>query len=127
MSCFLVSDARLTYLAAAAVRYGVLRNADVDGANALIATLHAANVDSCNARYADPDATTPAPTVGAWDLVSRKVEPVQTLKAIACLEYQSNEASSWKDSEARRICNAIRNCAIACLDGYETAAWEVQS
>lgn len=52
-------------------------------------------------------------------------EAVQTLKAIACYEYQSCEHPEWEQSEAHAFCEALRHKAIAGLRGYDAAHWEI--
>lgn len=52
-----------------------------------------------------------------------KIDPAAVLKSIDCLEYQSCEHDGWKGSEARRILEAIRDCATKALPGYEAAPW----
>ena len=53
------------------------------------------------------------------------LSPVQILKAIACYEYQSCEHDGWQDSEARSFCDALRDKMIRQLEGYDSAAWEL--
>lgn len=55
-----------------------------------------------------------------------KIDPVQVLKAISCLEYQSNEHPEWETSEAKIFCDALRGAAIHELPGYDKAQWEVR-
>lgn len=49
--------------------------------------------------------------------------PVQVLKSIACLEYQSCEHPGWTDSEAHAFLRALERRAINALPGYDEAAW----
>ena len=53
------------------------------------------------------------------------LSPVQMLKAIRCLDYQSCEHPTWEKSEACRVLREMECCAIARLDGYEEAPWEI--
>jgi len=62
----------------------------------------------------------------AFEPTSRKLDPVQLLKALQCYEYQACESRGWDDSEARVFCDALRRRAIGRLPGYEQAAWEVR-
>jgi hypothetical protein len=57
---------------------------------------------------------------------AKVLDPVQALKAIACLEYQSCEHPDWEASEAHRFAEAFRCEAISRLPGYEEAAWEIR-
>lgn len=54
-----------------------------------------------------------------------KKDPVQVLKAISCLEYQSCEHPDWKNSEAKAFCEALKDRAIENLPGYDGAKWEL--
>lgn len=60
-----------------------------------------------------------------YSRVNEKIDPVQVIKAIDCFEYQTCEHPEWKDSEARKFCQALRGKAISLLPGYDEAAWEV--
>lgn len=51
--------------------------------------------------------------------------PVEALKLLDCLEYQSCEHPGWRDSDARAFCEALRRQMIACLAGYDEAPWEL--
>jgi len=61
-----------------------------------------------------------------FQLVSKPTTPVQTLKAIACYEYQSCEHAEWEQSEAKAFCDALTKRMISKLPGYEEAAWEIR-
>lgn len=58
---------------------------------------------------------------------TRAPSPVATLKAIDCYEYQSCEHAGWKDSEAKRFCEALRDDMITRLPGYSEASWGISS
>lgn len=53
-----------------------------------------------------------------------ELSPVQVLKLINCYEYQSCEHPGWRESEAWRYCEALRDRMISMLPGYSEAAWE---
>ena len=55
-----------------------------------------------------------------------RLSPVQVLKAVACLDYQSCETNDWDNTLAYRICQAIKDRAISDLPGYEAAQWEIR-
>lgn len=55
----------------------------------------------------------------------RRLTAVEALKAIDCYEYQSCEHPEWHGSEARRLCDALRQRLIGALTGYDEAPWEV--
>lgn len=52
-------------------------------------------------------------------------DPVVTLSALACYEYQSCEHPTWRESAAARFCDHLRAAAIRALPGYEDAPWEI--
>lgn len=49
--------------------------------------------------------------------------PVEMLKALDCLEYQSCEHPEWKGSRAFTFVCHIRGAAISNLPGYDEAKW----
>jgi hypothetical protein len=51
------------------------------------------------------------------------IKPVQVLKSISCLEYQSCEHPGWKESEAYTFLRSLEQSAINALPGYEDAPW----
>lgn len=56
---------------------------------------------------------------------TRVRKPVEILKAISCLEYQSCEHPGWDESEAKAFCDALREQMINALPGYDDAAWGI--
>ncbi len=89
------------------------------------------NIKSVLYRYpGDTKETAPGPIGESYEYTHtyfppKHIDPVQTLKACACLDYQSCEHPEWEASEAHAILEAIRNAAIAALPGYEDANWEI--
>jgi hypothetical protein len=55
----------------------------------------------------------------------RPRSPVQIIKAVHCLDYQSCETEDWETTLAWRICQALLSSTTARLPGYEAAAWEI--
>jgi len=51
--------------------------------------------------------------------------PIQALKAIDCLDYQSCKHEGWKKSRAKRILEDIKDSLITMLPGYDDFHWEV--
>ena len=51
--------------------------------------------------------------------------PVQVIKAVDCLDYQSCETEDWEGSLSWRICQAIIHAATHALEGYDAAQWEM--
>ncbi len=54
-----------------------------------------------------------------------RVENVQVLKAVLCMDYQSCESDDWESSEAHAILEAIKSAAITSLPGYNEAEWSL--
>lgn len=50
-------------------------------------------------------------------------KPVQVLKAIACLRYQSCEHPEFYQSEAERFLSHLQSAATNRLPGYDEAEW----
>lgn len=53
------------------------------------------------------------------------LSPVEVLKAVHGLEYQSCEHPEWEQSEAYRLLRNIERTAMCALPGYEEAAWSL--
>lgn len=49
----------------------------------------------------------------------------QTLKAIACLRYQSCEHPGWESSEAFAFLHALESMTIDRIHGYQDAEWDI--
>lgn len=113
------------------------RELDHTTANAVGKMLWAENIASVRHRYPDVSATledapgpvglTPFEVNGYTFPVfsARKLSAVETLKAVACYEYQSCEHPEWETSEAKAFCEALTSQAIHSLPGYDDAAWAV--
>jgi hypothetical protein len=79
---------------------------------------------SVNYRYSENEAT-PAyqyrePRSTAWS-------PVEVLKAIACLDYQSCEHPGWATSQARAYLTVLEQTLINVLPGYDAAPWGIDT
>jgi len=88
-------------------------------------------IRSVGARYEDSDITDlPGRTDAEYiipfvfKLAYNPPTPVEALKLISCLEYQSCETDDWEASEAYAFCQALRHNTIDRLPGYEEAPWE---
>lgn len=139
MSAFRCSNDHLRALVLYARAIGVFEDdptAPIEGrASALaLAMLARANDANLEFLYGDPPRPPPVldriqwpagapriPTVAHPDARLRSI--VVALKLIACFEYQSSDAPTWPDSEARKWCDALRNRLIRELPGYEAAPW----
>ncbi|EPR5023110.1 hypothetical protein ACU6C7_006158 [Pseudomonas aeruginosa] len=80
------------------------------------------NVRSVFHRYRDMDVK-PAPF--RLDLEAPTPSPVEVLKLIECLEYQSNASEDYFMTPAYRMLARIREKAVRALPGYNEAAWEL--
>jgi hypothetical protein len=104
-----------------------------DNADEIGRMLWTENVRSVAARYPDDTpATRPGPVsddidAEAAEFVYRdpRYTPtaVEALLAISCFEYQSCEHGDWRNSEARRFCEALRHALIRALPGMNEAPW----
>lgn len=90
------------------------------------------NIRSMVSRYgAEKAANPPAfPKLTAAETMShvqlgREVSPVQILKMLDCLEYQSCESADYYQTPAYDLLQWLRKAAIHELDGYEDADWEL--
>ncbi len=87
--------------------------------------LMARNVESVNYRYPNHPPET-AETITAQDiLTARRLTPVEALKAISCLTYQSCELPTWTEVPEYRFLEGLTAAAIAALPGYDDAPWEI--
>jgi len=135
MSAFIVSTDHLDYLVQAALDCGVTgsplawpgtsepvtwETATVTGQR-----LYAANVASVAHRYG---AKADVPDVGAYAFTPYspfEIDPVQVLKALACLDYQCSGHPDWEASAAHRFCRRLQDRMIGLVRGYRDALWEV--
>lgn len=124
MSAFIVSDNHIHAVVAAAAHFDAylpnLKLRDIDDRQKLGQILVDANYESVNYRYKakyEPPVyrirfTTPP-------------DPIQAIKAIDCLDYQSCEVPDWESTEAFKILERIKSAAIAHLPGYQEAKWSI--
>lgn len=134
MSAFMVSKRHIDYLITAGLDfangYGPLRwgkdhrrELTRETASETGAILWAENRASVNYRYDENKAANPY----EYSRYPGRIDPVQVLKAISCLEYQSCEHPEWEASEAKSFCEALRRRTIGFLPGFEDAAWEIRA
>jgi hypothetical protein len=57
----------------------------------------------------------------------RPLTAVEAFKAISCLDYQSCEHPEWRESEASRILESLKDALISVLPGYSAASWEIST
>ena len=147
MSAYIVDREHIKYLvsAAAAGREGrmsyyhngkstELRRDDQDSLTKAGQMLWDANIESIQALYPDCRENmnnAPGP-VGETFIYAHGggfkdgrdgFEAAQVFKAANCYEYQSCEADTWKDSEAKAFIDALTAKYIRMLPGYEAAEW----
>lgn len=93
-------------------------------ADAMMKSLALENAKSVNHRYQN-DLAEP---VACQDRLSayKLLTPVQVIKAVDGLSYQSNEHDEWDKSEARHLLDTIKSAAIAQLPGYREAEWAIE-
>lgn len=82
--------------------------------------LYTANVLSVNYRYRKNEPVGEITYTPGVHLL-----PVEVFKLCNCLDYQSREHPSWKDSLAKPLLDEIRRVAITKLPGYEAAPWSI--
>jgi hypothetical protein len=86
-----------------------------------------ANLDSVKARYPDEDYAGEEQDVETYrhPAFFPAPEPVQALKAVNCLQYQSCEVDDWEETEAYRFLQNLAACLVAILPGYKEAEWSI--
>jgi hypothetical protein len=144
MSAYIVDENHISYIVAAALSNRIRTSShgrftwwhnhtreisqyNPEGAAEFATELWQENVKSVNHRYPNDPAPLALFTITpqkldemlhAWDF-----EPIQLLKAISCLDYQSCEHPEWETSNAHAFLEGLKNAAIASLAGYSDAAW----
>lgn len=146
MSCFVVSDAHLNALIATAVygpkdaqehvRRGLWRvwfrhesnYARLECADKIGQMLLGENLKSYAFNYpseADPEDDAKTAAFYRFHASAQPLTRVQALKAIFCLEYQSNSHEEWETSDAANFLQSLRLQIIESLPGYEEAAYSI--
>lgn len=129
MSAYICDDAHISYIVQAGIKFQAWVNLGPgfnymtrENAQNVFEILKRENVRSVNHRYQEQ---TPATRdhVGRFVWRSQVFDPVQVMKAVNCLEYQSCEPETWEKSLALAVCRAIKEAAIRALPGYDAAAW----
>lgn len=111
-------------------RYGVYRRPVEYGWNAdEIGTLLAhENAVSVRYRYQDSDLDDmvwwdPQAYEFEWLPDAARPTAAEALCALACLEYQSCEMPTWKETDAHAFLRHLESCLISVLPGYDGAPW----
>ena len=135
MSAYIVEKELVLFLAQAASEYqikwingngewqNITKTASQSQTNALAQRLWDENIRSVNYRYQE--------TNNPKEFIIKKIEhqgtydidPIQVLKSIHCLQYQSCETSDWEKTEEYIILKALEQAAIRHLPRYEQAEW----
>jgi hypothetical protein len=107
-----------------------LRPRDRERAAEVANMLYLENIRSVSHRYpGDKSSATLPGTSGGSPITARDfigspdIDPVQVLKAIHCLDYQSCEHPGWEASEAHAFLASLSKAAVCVLPGYEAANW----
>ncbi len=93
---------------------------DFDATAKLGNILWQANAVGVNARYNDNEAPE---ELTSRDVQLFPIDPMQLLRSLDCLEYQSCDAASWQDSVAAGIVRRLIKLAYQSLPGYTSAIW----
>jgi hypothetical protein len=133
MSAFIVNkehiDALVNYMVAHKVSYWTGNNrVNVTRFNAeeIGRILLDENVRSVNHRYSRiSEYEKEVASAYSFAFSYRQLSPVQIIKAVHCLDYQSCETDDWETTLAYKICQAILRTACYNLPGYEQAQWGV--
>lgn len=81
------------------------------------------NYRSYNYRY-DEELVTEVFEITGQDLMyTKRLTPVETLKALTSYDYQASETPDYLETNARALVDLIRHYAIEALPGYEEARW----
>src|SRR5665213_1774595 len=98
--------------------YGKDRHWDITGRRELeeiAQILLDENYRSVNERYKEDDK---APKY-RFAMVNAAPSPIQVIKLVQSLEYQSCESKDWETTQAYVICQSIKSMAIRKLPGYD--------
>jgi len=129
MSCYMIEPEAIDYLLCAAQAWRVNPHYD-DEMQAVGTMLYEANRRSVAYRYPnEPEMASNPPYEWRTPSYAQRpaVHPVQVLKTLACLEYQSCEPPTWADSGARGWISKMRSEAIARIPGWNAAEWGAPS
>ena len=79
------------------------------------------NCESVNYRYGEES----EPNRYKFTSIEEKLKPIEILKLISCLEYQSCEVDDYDKTFSSKICKQITDRLIMQLPGYEEAEWTI--
>ena len=143
MSAYIVNPEHLGILGAYAALHRVVispwsHDQSVQAAQRVAIGLARENIRSVTTRYPDdPDGQRPGPGLkdaeiqeaaaiyaGYFFTHPPHITPIQILRLIECLDYQSCETDDWPQTLAFRQLGWIRGAATRSLPGYDQAQWE---
>lgn len=143
MSAYICWPEHFGILATCAVEYSCVipewrYSVEYSDAEYVARGLASENIRSVIHRYPnDRDGHRPGPQLLDVDIVKaagisalhflfnpKQISPVQVIKLVNCLEYQSCETPDWTQTLAYKQLQWIRSHAISRLPGYEEAVWE---
>jgi hypothetical protein len=133
MPAFMCSDLHIRAVVIGAYRCKAERcnfSLDLDVLSREANTLKAANVKSVSARYGDRtkmmgiNGEPIEVNALAYSKASQR-SPIELLKLVDCLEYQSCEFEGWKKSKASKLLDEYRAYITRSIPGYEKAAWDI--
>ena len=58
-----------------------------------------------------------------WKPLVKMPTPLEAIKLIKCLDYQSCEHPEWETSKAKAFCDGLIDSLITQLQGYDDAPW----
>jgi len=119
MSAFIVNKKHIDYILSTNL-YSKYENATMEKLNAIGQELVNENFKSVNYRYHENN----QPYKYYFQPVLN-FNPIQALKAVNCLDYQSCEHPTWENSNAKKILESIKNSLITMLPGYDDFQWEI--
>lgn len=126
MSAFIVTDATINAILAFAVAHKAYfytdhfpgKYASERGVAAMAGQVIVnENYRAVNHRYGEAS----QPHALRYDSRAKVLRPVEVLKLIGCVEYQLDGQDDWKQTEAYALLQAVKDCAIRELPGYEAA------
>jgi len=85
------------------------------------AILLAENIESVNYRYSEQEEESPF----VYECSGLAITPIQAIKAARCFQYQACEHPTWRTSQAFNMMESLILNAIARLDGYDEAKWDI--
>lgn len=100
---------------------GSWRHIDYEDVSKVGSMLLNENIKSVSFRYTDE------PKYLLYSYVAPRIypTPIQALKLISNLDYQSCEHPEWETSEAKACLTYLTQWLIAQLPGYDSAAWSI--